>query len=245
MERTVVIADAHLGDSRTELDTFLDFLAVLEAHPPHTLSLLGDLCNIWIGSPGMTLEPQRLVTEKLASLRAQHPIRLKYVEGNRDYFLAQSYLNAPFHEIATEALEERIGEKRFWFSHGDLVNRHDRQYRLWRAFSRNPLIFSVFRCLPRSLALRFAHFLEQRFRSTNQRHKKKFPHEVCAKYAEHLWKSGYDTIMLGHFHEAHHLENRFDSRQKHLYILPAWKDTHIYASIDEQGEVAFRNFSNQ
>ncbi len=239
--RIIVIADAHLDGSDDELESFLAFLSFLQAQKIHTFFVLGDLFNIWIGTSKMQFPHQRPVIDALNSLR-NHNICVKYIEGNRDYFLSPLYLDAPFHEIDSKALRETIGGQWFYFSHGDLVNLHDRQYRLWREFSRNRLIFSAFNHLPKALATRFVHYLEQKFRGTNLKNKVAFPTEVCYEYATKIWRAGNDVIILGHFHEQRRHDCRIEGQLKQLYVLPAWKNTHTYLRISEQGGVSFCQF---
>jgi UDP-2,3-diacylglucosamine pyrophosphatase LpxH len=118
----------------------------------------------------------------------------------------------------------------------------DRQYRLWRSFSRNRIVYTGFKCLPRSVAVRLVHHLEQTLRGTNQRNKASFPAQTCETHTRKLLQAGYDVIVLGHFHEEHHREFSMNRRKKHLYVLPAWKDTHKYLEISDNGECSFQQF---
>lgn len=237
----VVVADAHLDGFNQELDRFLLFLSTLSRRSIHTLYILGDLFTLWLGSPKLRLPYQQPVLEALHTLRAQG-LEIKYVEGNRDYFLAPHYLDAPFVEVASEYTHEVIGARSFYFSHGDLVNVRDTQYRRWREISRNRIIYAGFNCLPRVVAVRLARYLEQTFRGTNQQHKSTFPADLCETYARNVFRTGYDVIILGHFHEARQQEFLLENRRTYLYILPAWKDTPTYLQISEQGEVGFQRF---
>jgi UDP-2,3-diacylglucosamine pyrophosphatase LpxH len=169
-------------------------------------------------------------------------VLVKYVEGNRDYFLAPFYLDAPFAEIASEYTQTVIGNTHMYFSHGDLVNVFDRQYRLWRSFSRNRIIYTGLKWLPRSITVRLVHHLEQKLRETNQRNKLSFPAELCETYARNLLQAGNDVVILGHFHEEYHQEFLINRQKKYLYILPAWKDTHKYLEISDQGECSFQQY---
>ncbi len=241
-QETIVLADAHLDGFNAELDCFIAFLAELRQHAVHALFMLGDLCNIWLGTPKMHLPYQEDLITAFHDLR-DAGIQLNYVEGNRDYFLRRRYLNNPFHNIASDFLQEQIGNTRVYFSHGDLVNLHDKPYRAWRAFSRNRLVFSVFNALPRSGLVRLVHLLERTFRDTNTRHKTVFPLGTCQRYAERLWEEGFDCIVLGHFHERHHVRPLGEDSSKVLYTLPAWKDSHAYLCFSPEGTPVFRHFS--
>lgn len=238
---TLVIADAHLDDMDQELDIFLTFLTFLRENPIKTLYILGDLFTIWLGTPKFTLPHHTAVSQALSALN-EVGIQVNYVEGNRDYFLAPFYLKTPFYQIADESLQETIGGRRFYFAHGDLVNVHDKPYRLWRSLSRNPWLFSVFRAIPRTLSVYLVQSLERRFRSTNRQHKSFFPERVCRAYAEERWEAGIDVIILGHFHEEHALSALLNGKRHTLQVLPAWKDTYQYLLIDEEGNFALREF---
>lgn len=237
----IVVADAHLDGFNKELEHFLAFLSSLQNSSIRTLYILGDLFNIWLGTPKMQLKHQTPVIEAFQELR-DLGVSMKYVEGNRDYFLSPLYLNAPFAEIASEYAQAGVGNTRIYFSHGDLVNVHDRQYRLWRRFSRNRIIYTGFKCLPRSIAVYLVHQLEQKLRGTNQRQKVSFPTQTCKTYARNLLLAGYDVVILGHFHEKHHQEFLINGQKKYLYVLPAWKDTQKYLEINDRGECFFQRF---
>jgi len=242
MTYAIAVADAHLDGLNEELERFLAFLYSLQESNIHTLYILGDLFNIWLGTPKMQLSYQIPVIKALQALQNKG-IQIKYIEGNRDYFLSPLYLNTPFVEIASEYVQAVIGGKRVYFSHGDLVNVHDRQYHLWRSISRNRIIYAGFKCLPQSVAVRLAHHLEQKFLGTNQKNKSSFPVETCETYAINLLQAGYDAVILGHFHEERQQEFSVNGQKKYLYVLPAWKDTRKYLEISDQGELFSREFN--
>ena len=242
MTYAIAVADAHLDNLDQELAHFLSFLESIQKSHPHTFYILGDLFNFWVGTPKMQLPYQVPVIKALQTLR-DNGMLVKYVEGNRDYFLSPLYWKAPFSDIASEQMQERIGNLRVYLAHGDLVNVHDRPYRLWRRISRNRMIYTGFKCLPRSVALRVAHFFEHTFRGTNRKNKSAFPVKTCETYARNLLQTGYDAVILGHFHEERRQEFSLNGQKKYLYVLPAWRETHTYLQISDQGACSFRKFS--
>jgi UDP-2,3-diacylglucosamine hydrolase len=241
MKDTIVIADAHLDNLNIELDNFLRFLAALQHSPIRTLYILGDLFTFWIGTPHMQLPYQQAVIKALQTLRVSQII-VKYVEGNRDYFLAPLYLDNPFAEIASEYTQEVFGDTHIYFAHGDLVNEDDKPYRLWRRISRSRFIYAGFKRLPRAVTLHVVRYLEHTLNRTNQRHKGSFPLQTCETYARKVFQAGYDVLVLGHFHKERHHEFSVNEQQKALYILPAWKDSYAYLRISESGECSFQKF---
>ena len=236
----VVVADAHIDGEHSALQEFLSFLHGLPSIRIRALYILGDLFNVWLGAPRLQLPYQGSVLEALRTLSHQG-IDLIYVEGNRDYFLAPAYLGDPFRDIASESIWAEIGNHRIHFSHGDLVNVEDTQYRMWRHFSRNRGVYGMFNILPSFLALKLARYLESTFQATNQKHKTTFPADLCERYAHALFED-YDTIILGHFHQQFHQSFQFHKQAKQVYALPAWKDTPVYLEITTQGECLFQMF---
>jgi UDP-2,3-diacylglucosamine hydrolase len=230
----VFVSDAHIEGEAGEVGDFLAFLDRLKGSTK-TLYILGDLFNLWLGPKRMTMPYQKPVIEAFHQL-ATSGIAIKYVEGNRDYYLAESYLGSPFKEVSTSYLEETIGGKRFYLSHGDLINYRDKPYRFWRKFSRSSIFYTGFNLLPPQTGISVANHLEKKLRGTNRKHKSYFPIEICKEYAHHIFSRGYDRIILGHFHDERMIPFTLDGSEKLLYILPDWKTQRKFLRFDEKGE---------
>lgn len=233
----VFVSDAHIEGDPDEIQDFLTFLNYLKGST-QTLYILGDLFNLWLGPKKMVLPYQEPIIRGLQQL-ATSGVTLKYVEGNRDYYLSESYLGSPFTEINSSFLEEQIGGKRFYLSHGDMLNDRDKLYRFWRNLSRNRILYKGFTLLPPSWGLSLAHYLEKKFRKTNRKHKSYFPMERCREYAQSLFNQGYDGIILGHFHIEKVLSLDKGDTRKLLYILPDWKTQRRFLRLDARGEGSF------
>ena len=233
---TIVIADAHLDGVNAQLHCFASLLESLREQKIADLVLLGDIFNFWIGTSKMTLPCHSAVVRLLTTLK-ERGIRLIYIEGNRDYFLARQFLHAPFHAISSEGIHIEIAGKQWYFSHGDLVNIHDWSYRSWRSLSRNAWLFAIFNAMPQMMAIRLANGIEAHLRGTNARHKSRFPAAACDEYARSLWSQGIDMIVLGHFHQERRIEQQISKQTKTLCILPAWKDSQQFLRITPEGRM--------
>ena len=97
----------------------------------------------------------------------------------------------------------------------------DRQYLFWRWLAKNPLSRLAIENLPRSLARRILHGTDRRLASTNFEHKVAVPEEAILTWARSRLAEGWDTLLLGHYHEARSWE--LDSGD--VRIFPAWYDT--------------------
>lgn len=232
-----LLGDAHLREGDDEVGEFVGFLDTL---PPdiRTLGILGDLFSVWIGSPGLQRPHHRVVADALGRLR-RRGCALLYVEGNHDFFLKKIDGGRLFDLRAETFADLVLAGRRAHLAHGDLVNTRDRQYRAWRAVSKNRLFFSAFSLLPAGARVSIAESLERRLAGTNVRHKSGFPVAECEAYARRRIEEGREIVIFGHFHEERRLDYLVGARTGSVFVLPAWRDGHRYLRIDPEREPAF------
>ncbi|HKY33233.1 MAG TPA: metallophosphoesterase [Candidatus Polarisedimenticolia bacterium] len=231
------VADAHLTRDDPEVDAFVAFLE-REAPSAGTLCIVGDLFNVWFGEPKFTMPHQARVLDSLRRLAAGG-VRLTFVEGNRDFSIRRHHLGAPFDEVAEGCLVDLHAGRRILATHGDEVNRRDRQYLLWKRVSKSGLVYGSFRLLPGRWGVQAGERLERRLSGTNLRHKARFPEQECRRFASELLGPVCDAIVLGHFHE----ERQMALPGGTVHVLPAWRGTHRYLSFDGPGPPRFVTFN--
>ena len=232
----IFVADPHI-DSNNDQEYFLKFLQYVK-DCKNSLYILGDLFDIWIGS---FKSDYKLIIEYLKDLK-EYGIKIGYVEGNRDYQIANKFKGVIFNEADDKFLEKYFAGKRIYISHGDLVNIRDKQYRFWRWLSKNKMSSSIFNIFPEELGKIIADKMEKRLRITNIKHKIYFPEEECRSFSVNLFLKGYDMVILGHFHKESIIKIPVDGIEKVIYTLPDWKSIHRYLFIDIHGNGKFRNF---
>ena len=129
-----VFADAHLGQVEWDAQDFLHALEGVRRRGFATAVLLGDIFHYFIGEPKLETPLLKRTLQGLHGV-ASRGLSLRYVEGNRDFFVAGTPYAAPFASwVLADGL--RVGESRYAFVHGDRVNTADFPYRFWRAVSR-------------------------------------------------------------------------------------------------------------
>ncbi len=195
-----LIADAHIGGPGGSAGPLIDQLKALPSQGCDRLILMGDLFQAWIGSSSFETPDIAAVVEVLRDLRRQG-LRIDYVEGNRDFFLAGS----PYADVVDVTLEVafEVGGTRYLAVHGDGLNDRDWPYRFWRKLSKSPPVHFAVLHVPHSLAHRMVNSMEQRLSRTNFKHKANIPEEAIRRYAERRLAEGHDVLILGHFHEPH------------------------------------------
>lgn len=197
--RVALIADAHLGGPGGSAGPLLEQLRALPGEGCGRLILMGDLFQVWVGYPRFETEDVRAFVSELRVLR-KRGVEIDYVEGNRDFFLQGSPYADAFTRVGLET-SFTAGGKRYLCVHGDGLNDRDWKYRFWRRLSKSaPIRFAV-RHTPRALAHRLVHGTERRLSQTNFKHRRALPEGAIRSYAERRLAEGYDTLLLGHFHE--------------------------------------------
>ncbi len=194
------MADAHLGGPGGAAEPLIRQLEALPEAGCSHLVLLGDLFQIWIGDRRYETPDIVRVAETLARLRATG-IRVDYVEGNRDFFLAGSLYGPAFDRVGREVAFE-AGGRRYLAVHGDGLDRRDWKYRFWRAVSKSAPSRFAARHTPRRIAGNLVRGTEQKLSETNQEHKRSIPEEALRAYGERRLAEGHDVMLLGHFHES-------------------------------------------
>jgi UDP-2,3-diacylglucosamine hydrolase len=232
-----LLGDAHLREDDPEVGAFVAFLDALP-RDIGALAILGDLFSAWIGRPELNRPHHARVVEALRRLRGRG-CRLLYVEGNHDFFLRRLVTGDPFDAVVDATLDLDAGGRRLHLAHGDLVNRHDRQYRAWRTLSKNPLFFAAFNLLPQRTRQGIVDRLERGMARTNMAFRGGFPVAESVLYARRRIAAGAEVLVFGHFHEERRIEVAEGGRRGVLYVLPAWRTGHRYLRIDPGAPPAF------
>lgn len=211
-----LLADAHIGGPGGSAGPLVEQLRSLPESDCERLVLLGDLFQVWVASPRYESEEIRRVVAALGELAAAG-IALDYVEGNRDFFVAESPYAAVFERVAPE-LSFEAGGLRYLAVHGDGLNPADRQYRFWRWLSKSLPSRLLMKHLPRRVARWAVHRTERGLAGTNFQHKARIPERAILAYADRRLAEGYDMLVLGHFHE----ERRWTVPAGEVWLLDSW-----------------------
>lgn len=215
-----VIADCHLGGPGGESEPLVAQLEELAERGCRQLVLLGDVFHVWVGRPAFETPLIRRVVDALGRL-GERGVRLDYIEGNRDFFIAGSRYAEIFATVGTE-LAFSAGGKKYLAVHGDGLNDRDRQYLFWRWLSKSLPVRWSMSALPSRLAERLTYSAEARLAETNFKHKREIPKEAILRYGERRLAEGFDALILGHFHEP----RTWAAGGGEVRIVDAWFNDH-------------------
>jgi UDP-2,3-diacylglucosamine pyrophosphatase LpxH len=224
-----LLGDAHLREGDPEVPAFTAFLDGLPGSIG-VLAVLGDLFSAWIGRSELERPHHRLVLDAFRRLRARG-CRVVYVEGNHDFFLRGRFAGDPFDLFDEASLDLRAAGRATHLAHGDLMNRHDRQYRAWRAISKSRPFFAAFNLIPLRSRLALVDRIEARMARTNMAFRGGFPVAEAIAYARPRLRTGTELLVFGHFHEERRIEVVEAGKRGVIFVLPAWRSGHRYLRL--------------
>jgi len=212
MKNIYVCADLHINaDDNYKRDLLLKLINDLTEEDE--LIIAGDLFEVFIGDVDLQLSWQKEILSNInASVKSGR--KISYVEGNRDYFISELSNNF-FYEVQRQILYRFDGKVAI--VHGDLINKKDKLYFLWRIISRRKIMLKIIKCFPEYKSIKFIYWLEKRMRSLNKKYKNYIPFDEIRKY---ISKREVELIVSGHFHKFIKL-----SLNGKLFIcIPSWNE---------------------
>lgn len=226
----IFVSDAHFtGREPEEMETFLGFLNSEKERMSH-LVILGDLFEFFFGfkktSPIGKTFPFADYLPILKGLQRlyRQGIRIKYFEGNHDFFIS-SFFSEQLGmdvEVYSEGNEERLGEKRTFISHGDLSNPKLWRYRAFRRMIKNRWTYRLIELAGPGLSCWVARRLSER---SYQRYHTVIPSSPPPEFktfAHQKFLEGFDIVILGHSHFPEEAEESIHGKRCLYFNVGDW-----------------------
>jgi UDP-2,3-diacylglucosamine hydrolase len=226
----IFVSDAHFtGEDPESMEAFLRFLD-LEKKRIGYLVILGDLFEFFFGFKNFFSAGKHSafadylpVLNKLQRLH-QEGIRIKYFEGNHDFFL-HSFFSEQFGmevEVYPDGHEETLEGKRVFIAHGDLSNPKQWAYRAFRRILKNPLTYHFIQEAGPWISRRVAQTLNNM--SYQKYHNDIQPTSPPAfkAFARQKFLEGFEIVILGHSHFPEEVEEWIDGKRCLYYNVGDW-----------------------
>ncbi len=226
----IFVSDAHFtGRDPGSMEVFLRFLESEKKRIGH-LVILGDLFEFFFGfKKNSSTEKHSFFSDYLPVLNQlqrlhREGIRIKYFEGNHDFFL-RSFFREQLEmevEVYPDGSEERLGENRTFIAHGDLSNPRQWAYRAFRRILKNPLTYRLIEFagpqVSRRVARKWSDLSYQKYHDESQSH----PPGTFRAFAHQKFLEGFEVVILGHSHFPEAVEERIDGRICFYYNVGDW-----------------------
>ena len=226
----VFVSDAHLtGQDPESMEVFLRFLDS-EKNRIGQLVILGDLFEFFFGFKNfVSTEKASAFTDylpvfhKLQSMY-QEGIRIKYFEGNHDFFL-HSFFSEQFGmevDVYPNGCEERLEGNRAFIAHGDLSNPKQWSYRTFRRILKNSLTYRLIHFAGPRISRQVAQKLSDM--SYEKYHDEGHPTAPPAfrAFAHQKFLEGFEIVILGHSHFPEEVEEWIEGRRCLYYNAGDW-----------------------
>ena len=225
----IFVSDAHFtGKDPESMEVFSRFLD-LERKRMGYLVILGDLFEFFFGfrdfSP--TEKPSAFtdylpVFHQLRSLYREG-IRIRYFEGNHDFFL-HSFFSEQFGmeiEVYPDGCDETLEGKRAFIAHGDLSNPKLWTYRAFRKILKNSFTYRLIHLagprISRRIARKLSDMSYQKYHNDQD-----VPPPPFKAFAHRKFLEGFEIVILGHSHFPEEAEERVHGRRCLYYNVGDW-----------------------
>jgi UDP-2,3-diacylglucosamine hydrolase len=249
----IFVSDAHFTGMEPEgMETFIRFLNSEKERMDH-LVILGDLFDFFFGfeesfstaEPFFAFSDYLPIFEELRRLYHQG-IRIKYFEGNHDFFL-HSFFSKQFKmeiEVHPEGKEENLGGKRAFIAHGDLSNPSEWRYRAFRRILKNRWTYRVIQLagpyLSRRIAQRLSALSYQKYHTTLSSE----PPPVFKGFAHRKFLEGFEIVILGHSHFPEEVEEWIDGRRSLYFNVGDWMTHRSFLRFTPPDEFELRRWGD-
>jgi UDP-2,3-diacylglucosamine hydrolase len=215
------IADAHLREGDIEPQKRVVRFLEKEEKNLDTLVILGDLFEFWFGFEPFAFEGYQPVLNKLEDL-AKRGVQIRYTEGNHDFSLGSYFDHTLRAQIEAEDAVVGVGGMRIYMAHGDLANRRDRAYRIFRRILKNRFTYWTIRRAGPRVSKRVARFLST-IRAGRGEHKHPERIErIFEEFAITKLREGFDVVILAHSHLPQSCAFEIDGKQTHYFNVGDW-----------------------
>jgi UDP-2,3-diacylglucosamine hydrolase len=217
------MGDAHLRE--WDFQTQERIIRFLESEKKNleTLVILGDLFEFWFGFESFAFEGYQPVLDELNKL-VKRGVHIRYLEGNHEFAMGPYFEETLRAQIDANDSVIDLDGKRIYMAHGDLVNKKDTAYRIFRGVLKNPITYWLARRFGPRASKKVAAFLSSLSAGEgNQTNPERTDH-ILRQFALDMAKKGFDVVILAHHHLPQSCSLEIDGRESHYFNVGGWAD---------------------
>jgi UDP-2,3-diacylglucosamine hydrolase len=235
--KAIFISDAHLKRATDEryaqlmnfLDDIKDGKARLmvdsdelskDASPIDDLYIVGDLFDFWFCQKEKIYPEFKLIINKVIELQ-KAGIGIHLCEGNHDFFMKEYFHDVLGMEVFEEQADIKLDNLQALIAHGDMADKTNTKYILFRKILRSRLFYHFQRFIPSSI-----RWVLARISSTASKEMTIEDGDVLVEkmlsFARDKFKEDYDAIVLGHCHKPILRHYAVEGKQKTFVALGDW-----------------------
>ena len=196
-----------------------------------TLVIGGDFFDFWFDYNHKIPDGYKDIFKKLNQLN-KHGISIHYVLGNHDFW-DFGCLNKKFNaKVYKENLDFNYLLGKAQVCHGDGLLKNDTGYRLMKKIIRSNICIKLFK----NLGMEYGYWLAKKISNTSAIY---HHHDIksteirneMVNYAKTQWDNGFDTVLLGHYHQTGIVKEN----GKRLIFMGDWLRHFTVTRFDKNG----------
>jgi UDP-2,3-diacylglucosamine hydrolase len=194
-----------------------------------TLIIGGDFFDFWFNYKSVLPSFYTDIIYELNRLN-QNNVEIHFLAGNHDYWdfgLLNSLTGCTFHKGDFEFI---LDKKKILVTHGDGLLSFDHGYRLMKKIIRSKTCIFLFGLLHPDWGCALARFVsttEEKYDKIDRNHEK-IKQEIQS-FARDKWKDGYDTVLVGHYHNT----GFYESNDSKMIWLGDWLTKFTVTKYDQ------------
>ncbi len=235
--KAIFISDAHLKHSSDErykhLVNFLNDIKVgkvtsllnpdaknIEPVYIDNLYIVGDLFDFWFCRKENIYPEFKLIIDKLIELQ-EAGIHIYLLEGNHDFFMEEYFHDVLGMKVFDEWASLKLDNKRVLLGHGDLADRTNIPYIIFRKILRSRAFYNFQRFIPAFVLWKIASLSSSISKEMNKENGDSL-FEKMTSFALAKLGENYDVVIFGHSHKpiVRHIE--IAGEEKTFVALGDW-----------------------
>ncbi len=198
------VSDLHLtSDDPQAINRFASFVKTLP-QPNDVLILGGDIFDLFIGAKEIFQAKFHRALEAIRQA-AQGGVKVYYLEGNHDFYLAKVFADHQNIEVRAEDFPLELNGKKFFISHGDRIDPEDTGYHFLRFVTRSGWFRILVDIVPGVWIERIGNRSSQESRKYNNPQKggpenQQRLRALYLDFAKEKIREGAQHVLVGHSH---------------------------------------------
>jgi UDP-2,3-diacylglucosamine hydrolase len=235
--KAIFISDAHLKRATDEryaqLMNFLDDIKDgkarfmvdsddlgKDAAPVDDLYIVGDLFDFWFSQKEKIYPEFKLIINKLIELQ-KTGISIHLCEGNHDFFMKEYFHDVLGMEVFEEQAEIKLDNLQALIAHGDMVDKTNIKYVLFRKILRSRPFYQFQRFIPSSIRWALASISSTASKEMTIEDGGVLVEKMLS-FARDRFKEDYDAVVLGHCHKPVLRHYVAEGKKKTFVALGDW-----------------------
>ena len=230
-----IVSDNHFSMNNSSNEDLrrkklFDVFKKIKKYKNSTLIIGGDFFDYWFEYTNVIPSGYESILQELKDLK-NNGHQIHYILGNHDFW-DFGYLNREIGIITHKNdLKFNYNNQKIIITHGDGLLKNDYGYRMLKKIIRHPAFIKFFKVFPPKLTCKLAEKISKSSSHYNHHDNNvKTIKKDMLEFSENMWGKGYDTVLIGHYHQTGIIEKN----KNKMIFLGDWLSKFTVTMIDKK-----------